>query len=202
MTNIKGKVRAPKSPSNIARKLLFRKREDGIESLVSNRVETPIVASELGDVGSGCFTPWRGDSKARRYNTTAVSFSNLNLDVGLPVYPRPHDGFKGKARSYSSPLPLSSLDLIPIVTPAVYEPIPAVVRNYFEEFPKELRLQVLSSLVTLHEAEYQRWVREGQWTVLKASSRKNEWVGKDRGIRELIKFSRVSGRSPSCIAMF
>jgi hypothetical protein len=46
------------------------------------------------------------------------------------------------------------------------------------------------SLVTLHEAEHDHAVKEGDWTVMRAS--KNRWVGKDKAIRELVKFSRVS----------
>ncbi|THV06593.1 RNI-like protein, partial [Dendrothele bispora CBS 962.96] len=100
---------------------------------------------------------------------------------------------KLKGRSNSSPLPLSALDFIPVSEDDVFVPIPFVVRNYFDEMlPRELQLQVFSALIALHERDHLRTIARGSWTVIKASSSKNRWVGKERGVRELVKLSRVS----------
>jgi F-box/leucine-rich repeat protein 2/20 len=74
----------------------------------------------------------------------------------------------------------------------VFDPIPPFVLNYFDDvLPRELRVHILRSLITVHEADHARALRDGQWTVNKASSSKNKWVGRDKAIRELVRFSRV-----------
>jgi len=131
----------------------------------------------------------------------------LNLEAKLdqqtfPVYRRSQKvvDLKGKSRSYSSPLPLSALDIVPSATTNVFTPIPIIPRNYFDEaLPRELRLRILSSLLSLHEEEHDRIVREGYWTVMRASSSKNKWVGRNKGIRELVKFRRVSNASTNFV---
>jgi hypothetical protein len=67
-----------------------------------------------------------------------------------------------------------------------------VIPNHFAQLPSELQLRVFSSLVVLHELEHAQCQAQGRWTVLKASSSRNQWVGQERGMRELVKFSRVS----------
>ncbi|EEB92919.1 hypothetical protein MPER_08498, partial [Moniliophthora perniciosa FA553] len=100
---------------------------------------------------------------------------------------------KTKGRSLSSPYPLSVLDIIPVTSQDIFVPIPMVVRNYFDEMlPRELKLHILASLVYLHEKDYMGIIERGEWTALKSASAKNRWIGKDRAIRELVKFSRVS----------
>jgi F-box/leucine-rich repeat protein 2/20 len=111
----------------------------------------------------------------------------------LPVYHRSEKAvdLMGKGRSYSSPLPLSALDIIPSAPTGIFAPIPIISRNYFDEvLPRELRLKELSSLIVLHEAEHDRVVRESNWFVMRASSSKRKWIGIERVIRELNKFSR------------
>ncbi|KAF5392402.1 hypothetical protein D9757_002293 [Collybiopsis confluens] len=103
-----------------------------------------------------------------------------------------HSLFKTKGRSNSAPLPVSALDYIPVVTEDVFAPI-ACFRNLFDELlPRELKLQILASLVALHESDRTRLTAQVDWTVTRAISSKNRWLGKDRAVRELIKLGRVS----------
>ena len=64
--------------------------------------------------------------------------------------------------------------------------------------PRELQLAVLKALVDIHEEEQQRIERgeyQGKiWSVRTAS--KARWVGRNKGLRELVKFTRV-GLFPS-----
>ncbi|KAF9486500.1 RNI-like protein, partial [Pholiota conissans] len=100
---------------------------------------------------------------------------------------------KGKGRSKSSPYPISALDFVPITSSDIFQPLPIVVVNYFDlVLPKELRLRILTALVELHEQEHARAIAEGRLTMAKATSSRGRWVGRDKGIRELFKLSRVS----------
>jgi F-box/leucine-rich repeat protein 2/20 len=143
--------------------------------------------------------PWRNDFKSQMKDIPpSIPYLSLEAKLdeqALPVYRRSQIAIdlKGKGRSYSSPLPVSALDIIPSVSTDIFTPIPIVPRNFFDDsLPKELQLEILSSLIALHEADHERSVREGEWTVLRASSSKHRWVGKDKGIRELVKLSRAS----------
>ncbi|KAJ7794103.1 hypothetical protein B0H14DRAFT_3888945 [Mycena olivaceomarginata] len=101
------------------------------------------------DLGAGnCFAPWRNDS------ALALEYQSL------PAL---------KGRAHSSPFPISALDLIPVSTGDVFDPIPLFVLNYFDDvLPRELRVYILRSLITVHEADHARALRDGQWTVNKA----------------------------------
>ena len=82
---------------------------------------------------------------------------------------------------------------MPLAPTDIFEPLPVVLPDYFDHYlPHEIKLHILSALVELHVAEHEKKVRHGKWTALKASSHKHKWVGADKGIRELFKFSRVS----------
>ncbi|KAJ6623147.1 hypothetical protein B0H10DRAFT_2162626 [Mycena sp. CBHHK59/15] len=181
-----GKAGVPKAPSNLARKLLFRKYDgDSCPTPPSSPTE-PIESRLLGDMGAGnCFAPWRNDSKQSRLEfPLALEYQSL---------PSPPAPLSGKARTQSSPFPLSALDLIPPTTCDIFVPFPLVIPNYFDDIlPKELRLYVIFSLIAVHEADHARAVREEQWTVAKASSSRNKWVTRDKAIRELVRLSRVS----------
>jgi F-box/leucine-rich repeat protein 2/20 len=100
--------------------------------------------------------------------------------------------FKPQSRSRSSPYPISALDIIPNASTDIFQPLPIVIPNYFDlVLPKELRLLILRALVDLHEDDHQRSVLEPRFTVAKATSSRCRWVGRDKGIRELFKLSRV-----------
>ncbi|KAF9055955.1 RNI-like protein, partial [Panaeolus papilionaceus] len=100
---------------------------------------------------------------------------------------------KTKTRSKSSPYPTSALDFIPVTSSDVFQPLPLIIRNYFDLIlPRELRLAILRSLIHVHEADLQRAIEEGRFNMAKAASSRGRWVGRDKGIRELFKLSRVS----------
>ena len=77
-----------------------------------------------------------------------------------------------------------------------------------ELLPREVKLTILAWVVWIHEMDHKRLVnvspddvtaktRSGsmKWTAHKAGMGRNKWVGRDRGIRELIKLGRVSSSS-------
>ncbi|KAF7347390.1 hypothetical protein MVEN_01494800 [Mycena venus] len=134
---------------------------------------SPADGRDFDPLGAGnCFAPWRNDS------ALALEYQFL------PTL---------KGRSNSSPFPISALDLIPAAIGDVFDPIPLFVHNYFDEIlPRELRVYIMLSLIAVHEADHTRAMREGQWTIAKASSSRNKWVGRDKALRELVRFSRVS----------
>ncbi|KAF8559938.1 RNI-like protein [Imleria badia] len=113
--------------------------------------------------------------------------------VWYPDNPRV-DGSRGNRRSYSSPFPKSAFDVVPQVDlEDKFIPLPLHARDLFDEMlPRELRLRVLSALISLHEADHEQLKKSGKWSVLVASSSKNRWVGRNRAMRELVKLSRVS----------
>ncbi|KAJ3879413.1 hypothetical protein F5051DRAFT_402709 [Lentinula edodes] len=134
-------------------------------------------------------------------NVHVHSPASLSLEVELPLehdealanYASAHTIFKAKGRSYSSPLPMSALDYIPARPEDVFVPIVHASKNLFDEvLPKELKLEVLLSLVAIHENDRRKVLGHADWSVTKSISSKNRWLGKDRAVRELVKLSRVS----------
>ncbi|KAJ7216784.1 hypothetical protein B0H12DRAFT_1329471 [Mycena haematopus] len=166
--NPKSKFRL-KAPSTLARRLLFRKY-DG--DACPTPPSSPTDGRDL-DLGAGtCFAPWRNDY------ALALEYQDIPALQG---------------RAASLPFPVSALDLIPSINGDVFDPIPLFVPNYFDEvLPRELRVYILLALIAVHEADHTRALRDNQWTVAKASSSKNKWVGRDKALRELVRFSRVS----------
>ena len=199
MSRIKLKFSRSNTPSNLTRKLLFRKTADTRDVLppsFTNVNQIPPVDS--ADAGMNAFpSQWCTDFKVDQLDSAISRLSCLrlpdpNTESANAFFCQP-SLLKQKGRSKSSPLPLSALDYIPVTTTDIFAPIPIIVRNYFDEMlPQELRIQVLSSLVPLHEADHLRAVREGGWTMAKASSSRGKWVGREKGIRELVRLSRVS----------
>ncbi|KAG6846046.1 hypothetical protein H0H87_006410 [Tephrocybe sp. NHM501043] len=175
--------------SNLARKLLFKKPADTQVS----QYRSTTVDDELFRT-TGAPDLWRTGMKLDELDATISWLSDSQTTILKSPNPFfSHTSLRHKGRSHSSPFPLSALDIVPLSTPDIFVPIPLVVRNYFDEvLPRELRLNVFEALVALHEADHLRTVRQGRWSVSKASSSRNRWVGRDKGVRELVKFSRVS----------
>jgi F-box/leucine-rich repeat protein 2/20 len=140
-------------------------------------------------VGQGLVS-WKGPEFPRPdLEFLADTRPHVQQSIGIESF----GTLKGKGRSYSCPFPQSVLDIVPHGNSDIFVPVPVALRNIFDgALPRELKLQVFSALVALYEAEFQRWKESGQWTVLRASSSKYRWVGRDRGMRELVKLSRVS----------
>lgn len=111
-----------------------------------------------------------------------VSFSvNDDSDVSSPLS-------KPTTRLSS----LSTLDIIPDTRLDVHQPIPFIRPNGFDhKLPRELRLHILHVLISTHEQDHVKTQTDIRWSLSKACSSRNRWVGRDRGFRELIKFSRV-----------
>ena len=174
-TKVKSKFALPRTPSNLTRKLLFGKRDD-LDDL------SPPITIDVEPCA------WYTVPNPISFQSHAISAAGTNHLSS----PSRTSFLKGKGRSNSSPHPFSALDFVPATRTDIFEPIPIVIRNYFDEvLPRELRLQILQSLVELHSLEHQLAVRDGRWTMAKASSSKGRWVGRDKGIRELVKLSRV-----------
>ncbi|KAI3622508.1 f-box domain-containing protein [Moniliophthora roreri] len=180
MARLKAKLGSSnKIHSNLARKLLSRKAPEPsgfITQIGKNSIKTPTD---------------RVENVALEMDKTLVA-ADMQPFIFAPV-PQSPFSLKTKGRSLSSPYPLSVLDIIPVTSQDIFVPIPMVVRNYFDEMlPRELKLHILASLVSLHENDHMGTIERGEWTALKSASAKNRWIGKDRAIRELVKFSRVS----------
>lgn len=152
----------------------------------------------------GCLAPWKREfrsrlrDKSRMGSHPYIVFDRLgeNPDchpITLVARPaaevHPH---KANGRSYSDPFPFPrAFDVVSTDATDTFVPIPVVVPpNLFDEMlPRELRLRIFGRLVGIHEEDHERRVREGRWTAIKAS--KHKWVGRDQGIRELMRLSRV-----------
>jgi len=80
--------------------------------------------------------------------------------------------------------------------------------SLFDELlPREVKLTIFAWVVWVHERAHERLVNAGpdgvpaktksgsaKWSAHKAGMGRNKWVGRDRGLRELIKLGRVSSK--------
>lgn len=180
-----------KTTGNLARRILQRSKAGTSPSTPGTATPRGNLTEDALSVGQGsCLMPWRSIQSKDEPPLPYLDW-DAQLRDKLPVYNG--KDFKGKGRSYSSPYPLSALDIIPVALTSVLKPIIIPPRKFFDEsLPRELRLSVLSSLVALHEEEHARMVLTTDWSVTRASSNKCKYVGKEKGLRELVKFSRVS----------
>jgi F-box and leucine-rich repeat protein 2/20 len=169
------------------------------------------IPTDLDAVDAGsCLVPWKRDFKSRS-KSKAGSFSYLVLDRvdgesapalpdHYPIYSATRSAIEDRirrtnGRSNSDPFPLPyAFDLVSPDTSDAFVPITVINRpNLFDGIlPREIRLRIFGFLVKIYEEDHARKISEGRWTVNKAS--KNKWVGRDRGIRELIRLRRVSMR--------
>ena len=212
MSKIRTKLAASsKAPVNLARRLLSRNKADAAGPTVTgpaNDLAEPLGIDLLSIQTGNCLFPWQVN------DITRASSPRAGVEIGVTpiapsdvpaVYcPESHclDGVvssRGKGRSYSSPFPKSVFDVVPQMD---FEdnimPLPPHARDLFDEMlPRELRLRVLSALISLHEADLKQLKSSGKWSVLVAGSSKNRWVGRNRAMREFVKLSRV-GIVDSC----
>ena len=144
------------------------------------------------------------------FNPTTVPCCAAPLQqhhTSLPLlFPWPHVGTKSRTRlrpsllrlrteDYlrSSPIPFSALDYIPASASDIFKPLPLLRQRYFDRIlPKELQLYILRCFAQSIEDDHIRSIAEGRWTITRAISSRNQFVGRDRGIRELLKLARVS----------
>lgn len=202
INRVKAKLATSKGPGHIARKLLFKRRQNTPTPSPSSATTPAQINHDLHG-NSNCFLPWARDLKSC---TSPPQGTLVDIDVDLfssippasPLYRLgPASGsavLRTKGRSYSSPFPLASspLDIVPITPTELSRPILVNVPNYFDDhLPRELRILVLAALVHLHEAEHRQTVASGKWTAFRAGLSRNRHVGAEKGIRELLKLSRV-----------
>ena len=192
-----------RTPSNLS--LIFDKRDnDPSNSKFSDKpIEaptpaTPISTPVITDVesGDGSATAWYTVSSPYGLPIVQTQPSAIpSLPEHLRLNPSTRMLLKGQSRFVLSPQPLSALDFVPITSADIFQSFPIVIQNYFDlSLPKELRLQIFRDLVHVHEREHLRLVSSGRFTATKASYSRSRWVGRDRGIRELFKLSRVCFR--------
>jgi F-box/leucine-rich repeat protein 2/20 len=200
-----------KAPVNLARRLLSRNKADAAgpsETRPANDFADPL-GDDLMPIETGnCLFPWQAKDITRASSPLAGVETQVAAvaapDVAAFWYPDNHhlDGVVGprkKSHSYSSPFPKSAFDVVPQVDfEDRFIPLPLYARDLFDEMlPRELRIRVLSAVISLHEADHEQLKNSGKWSVLVASSSKNRWVGRNRAMRELVKLSRV-GIVDSC----
>lgn len=204
LSKIRVKLGSGKNPSNLARKLLFRRR-DGAATPPSTPTgegepPSPGVRHNVDDMavlnGVGCFTPpWR---TFRHPATADESYFDLSISSKvaqpIPVFEHAQVQLKAAGRAYTEPACVLGVDETPVVTPDVTEPVPEPpLPDLFDEIlPRELKLRIFATVVAVHHSEHEQRIANGSWSVRQASSSKNKWVGADRGVRELIKLRRVS----------
>ena len=190
-------------PSNLS--LIFEKRDNPLNSKFPSKViesstpatptSTPIITDlESGDASA---TAWYTVSSP--YGLPVVRTQQPSATPSLPEHLRINSStpmlLKGQSRFILSPPPFSALDFVPISSNDIFQSLPIVIQNYFDfSLPKELRLLIFRELVYIHEREHLRLVSSGRFTATKASYSRSRWVGRDRGIRELFKLSRVCFR--------
>ncbi|KAF9074987.1 hypothetical protein BDP27DRAFT_1213285 [Rhodocollybia butyracea] len=173
LTRLKAKFSSPRT----YRKVLFKKKLPTPPAQIAIPQLTPTV-----DVHTHSPAPLSLEVK--------LPLGEIALETVMPV----HTLFRTKGRSNSSPLPVSALDYIPVHSEDLFAPIPIPSsRNLFDEvLPKELKLHILMSLVALHESDQVKLISQADWSITRAISSKNRWLGRDRAVREMVKLSRVS----------
>lgn len=192
-------------------KKLFGKR-DGSPSTPASPASEPDIFSDatlvevtmpgLDILGqSNCFVPWSRDMKPRTPLATPVVGTEVAWGHIDPIYRFSRQTnlppLRTKGRSYSSPLPFPSspFDIVPTAPADIFAPVPTLLPNYFDEvLPHELKVHILASLVHLHQADHALRIAGPKWSAIRAGSSKNKWVGRDKGIRELFRLSRVGTR--------
>ncbi|VDC08006.1 unnamed protein product [Peniophora sp. CBMAI 1063] len=190
------------SPARLARKLF--KTESKFWSAPTTPAATASPPAFDFDVAAtGCFSSLRCDVKLRPAASAPfpelnqLLYDGTNGTPSLPVYQGKPVGsspaaYKRAGRSYSEPFPVVFGVVPEQAATDVFTPLPiALPRNSFDEvLPRELRLHVFGFVVELHAEDHAKRLCEGQWTAMKAA--RHRWVGRDEGVRELIRLSRVS----------
>ena len=185
-----------------------RRQTRSVPSSPGVEVQVPVGLDDVD--ASNCLAPWKRDFRSRS-KSKAGSFSYLVLDRinggstpalpdYYPIYSATRSAIEDRTRrangrSYSDPYPLPyAFDMVSPDTSDAFVPVTVInPPNLFDGIlPREIRLRIFGFLVKTYEEDHARKVYEGRWTANKAS--KHKWVGRDRGIRELIRLRRVSMR--------
>ncbi|TDL28152.1 RNI-like protein [Rickenella mellea] len=192
ISKFKVKLGKNNSGGNLARRLLLRKR-DGLTDNYSSYDNAQMLPDSEGSNSFLTTSP-----HARSAFDFAVS-SSIYGAYSAPASPQSRTHFEHRGMIHlplnSSPLlqDVATMDSVHTLPSDLFMPIRLMIRNLFDTMlPKELQLQVLKSLIVLHEIEGERSCQQSNWTAKKTSSSKYRWVGRDKGIVELITLSRVS----------
>ena len=181
----------PTTQGNLVRKLSDGKQEDPNSSVSSQIASfTPNTTPNLDStIIPCCAAPLQ-----HRHTSLLLSFPRPRVGTESRIRSRPsllRFGTKNCPRS--SPISFSALDLIPASGPDIFKPLPLLHQRYFDRIlPKELQLYILKCFAHSIEDDHIRSIAEEQWTITRAISSRNQFVGRDRGIRELLKLARVS----------
>lgn len=158
---------------------------------------------------------WLTKAKEGKGSPVTGAIIQLGGTNGSPTIPGRHDAstsatrhrprklYKEKGRSQTIPAtfpflvtpeailqaPGAEIDVPAEAVDASIKPVEQI--SLFETMlPRETRLLVFEQLIVVHQEDFERRLKEGKWSVAHAS--RERWVGKDAGMRELIKLSRVS----------
>lgn len=204
-SHTRAEIGPSRGPDELSHKFSFsspdRSQTQSLPSTPEVGMRVPVIVDAV-DAG-GCLTPWRREFKSRSKDKSRMGppHSYIVFDrvgekdcysASLATRPaaevHPH---KANARSYSDPFPFPRAFDVVSTDAADTFVIPIVVPpNLFDgRLPREIRLRIFGFLVGIYEEDHERRVREGRWTAIKAS--KHKWVGRDQGIRELMRMSRV-----------
>ncbi|KAI0274954.1 hypothetical protein BC834DRAFT_814786 [Gloeopeniophorella convolvens] len=188
------RIASPRGPSYIAHRLFSSDRRQARSAPNSPGVGAdPRVDLDTVVAGSCLFrTGPYSDLVIDRIVGGPIHAQADDFPVYLPPKTAPAHNFKAKGRSNSDPLPLPrAFDVVPVSANDVFAPFPILVPpNLFDGMlPRELRLCIFGFLVQIHEEDHERRVRDGRWTAIKAS--KHKWVGRNQGVREVVRLSRV-----------
>lgn len=134
----------------------------------------------------------------RADNTRTRNIAEADDDYGLAFRRR------GSRLSVSAPSTpgVSTSRITPVDIDAYMRPVTATEPDSYvpeppqdlfdSKLPRELRLDIFAILVLLYEAEGDAMIRSTDWTTSKASSKTHRWIGRNEGLVELVKISRVS----------
>ncbi|KAJ3572216.1 hypothetical protein NP233_g3233 [Leucocoprinus birnbaumii] len=196
MSKIRVKLGPPTAQGNLARKLLKGKRDDATPDSGASSETASLAAGVAGPVAStDAVAPWYAAPLQYDLETAVPpSFVRPRAGTESRIKTRPSLlMLRSKGRSKTLPAPFSALDFVPATATDVFRPLPLLRRNYIDQIlPKELQLHILKCFVQLFEEDHVKAVGQGRWTISKAISSRNQLVGRDRGIRELLKLARVS----------
>jgi F-box and leucine-rich repeat protein 2/20 len=177
----------------IARKLAFGKGTPTPSRPTSPPAIDPEILRYDNTAGKGLrmwYTPPKLDDPSANVSRPPAPIPALTLD---PISLSARRLLKHKGRSQSEPVTFSALDFVPASSTDVFEPLPLFVKNYFDDhLPQEIHIRILRCFVELHVDDHRRLIESHRWSASKAASSKNQWVGKERGVRELLKLARVS----------
>lgn len=189
MSKINVRLIPSTAQGNLVRELSDGKQEDpSSNSSVSSEIAslTPSTTPDLNPTIVPCC--------GHRLTSVPLLFPPPRIGTGSRIRSRPsllRFGTKNCLRS--SPIPFSALDFIPVSAPDIFKPLPLLRRRYFDRIlPKELQLYILRCFAQSIADDHIRSIAEGRWTITRAISSRNQFVGRDRGIRELLKLARVS----------